>query len=72
MQNVVYYLKSPLSPGRPSRIITRKQDGIPCSEFRGYYRPDSDTVVLYPAPGSSIYGYLPKHEISIYLLIKDY
>ena len=73
MEDVKYYLKDPFIPGRGARVITKDQTGKPTGEYKAYYRPERGVATLYPAHGSWIYGgYLPKYEISINLLIKDY
>ena len=67
-----YYLKTPFMPARPSRVLVKDEEGKPCGEYDAYYRPEKGTAILYPAPGSWIYGRLVKQEISIRYLIKSY
>lgn len=67
-----YLLKDPLIPNKHARVKTTDAEGKPTGEYRAYYRPEHESVVLYPAPGSWIYGRLRKHEVSIRLLTKDF
>lgn len=70
---VRYHLMHPLVPGRGSRVITKTEDGRPTGEYTAFYRPERGVVTLYPAPKAKrFFGYLPKHEVSIHLLIKSY
>lgn len=66
-----FYLKTPLIPNRASYVVAKDEQGKPVGEYNAYYRPRNDTVSLYPRKGV-YYNYLPKSDISIFLLIKDY
>lgn len=72
MADVKYCLKDPLIPGQPARVKTMDAEGKPTGEYKAYYKPERGTVMLYPAPGSWIYGRLAKHEVSVYLLTRAY
>lgn len=67
-----YLLKDPLIPNKPARVKTTDAEGNPTGEYSAYYKPERGSVVLYPAPGSWIYGRLRKHEVSIRLLTKAF
>lgn len=67
-----YVLNAPLIPGKPSHVKSYDDQGRPRGEYKASYRPERGTVVLYPAPGSWIYGRLTKQEISVRLLERNY
>lgn len=63
-----YYVKSKFVPGKKNTVYAKDDNGTPTGEYTGYWNPKTDTVTLYPAKGSWIYGRLVKHKISVRLI----
>lgn len=63
-----YYSHSFPSTERKIFIWTVDENGRRTGEYYGYYRDRTQTIILYPAKGSAMFGPLQKHEISDRLL----
>ena len=62
---MTYYIKGgSLEVGRGVRVYAKDENGKPCGEYTGWWNPNRGEVVLYPAPGSWIYGRLTKTTIA--------
>lgn len=66
MEEYTYYVKGDVIPGKKLKIFAKDKLGAVVGEYDGYYKPERDLFVLYPAKRSHIYGRLGKLEVSIH------
>ncbi|MBQ8371537.1 MAG: hypothetical protein IJX38_01170 [Clostridia bacterium] len=67
----LYYHRCDIVAGKKLTFYTKNKNGHKDGEYVGWYDYKRNTVRLYPAPGSRIYGKLPAHEIAAYQLRKE-
>lgn len=65
---ITYYVVGSVIPGKACKILAKNAVGGVVGQYDGYYKPERDTFVLYPAKNARFYGKLVKQEIAVALV----
>lgn len=68
MDEITYYVRGEVIPGRACKILAKNRVGGVVGEYDGYYKPDRGVFVLYPAKKARYFGNLKKQVIAVALV----